>query len=78
MKVSFKDSDTMGTTELNKNPDDMKCSLKQFNISTLSDIDTPFLTKDKGKPVGLVDEDNDLIVFQNFFGLFRFSLVSDQ
>jgi len=64
--VSFTGFHTIGATKSNKNPDDMKCSLKQFNISTLSDIETPFLTRDSGKPVGLVDADNDLIVFQNF------------
>lgn len=49
----------IGAAESNKNPEDIKCSLKKFNISALSDMFTPLLTKDKGGSIGLLDVDSD-------------------
>ena len=61
--------------ELNRNPEEIKCSFKQFNISTLSLTAMESFTIQDGHSYEVSEADNDLIAFQNFLGSFTFSVV---
>ena len=64
-------------TESNREPQDKKCSLKQFNMVALS-IVPDAVVKQGGSSLRISPVDNDCMAFQNVLGLFRFFVVTDR
>ena len=71
-------TETELVTESNIEPQDTKCSLKQFNIVALSDIEPDAVVRHGGSSFRISPVDIDFMAFQNFLGLFRFSVVTDK
>lgn len=65
-----------GHKDSNRDPEEIKCSLKQANIVCLSVTLPESIITSGGSSLQLIFPKEALIIFQNLLGLFRFFVVS--